>query len=328
MKIVILDGASLNGGVADPWPPLGEFGEWVMYESTPEDKVVERAKDADILLINKVTMDAALMDALPSLKLIAVTAAGTNVVDLKAAGERGIPVCNTPAYGTDAVAQHVFALIFELCRHVALHSDSVRSGEWGRRKDFCYWLTPQIELTGKTLGIFGFGNLGQRVAEIGHAFRMNVIACAHRPMPEPGYKPFEFVSREELFRRSDVLSLHCPLTPETQGLVCADTLALMKPGSLVINTARGPVVSGKDMADALARGHIAGFAADVLEQEPPRDDDPLLAAPHAIITPHIAWATSGAMTNILTITFENIRRFLAGNPQNVVNASFLKAVSR
>ncbi|WP_298067735.1 D-2-hydroxyacid dehydrogenase [uncultured Mailhella sp.] len=324
MKIVILDGCALNMGVADPWSRLGEFGEWVMYETTPQELLAERAQDADILVINKAPIDAGLLERLPRLKLIAVTAAGTNVVDLKAAGERGIPVCNTPAYGTDAVAQHVFALLLELCRHTALHTESVRRGDWRRRQEFCYWLTPQIELTGKTLGIFGFGDLGRRVAEIGHAFRMKVIACAHRPMPKPGYEPFEFVSREELFRCSDVLSLHCPLTAETRGLVCAETLALMKNGSLLINTSRGPVVSDKDVADALNSGHLAGFAADVLEEEPPQDDDPLLTAPNVLLTPHIAWATSGAMSNIAEITAENIRRFLAGNPQNVVNAALLK----
>lgn len=327
MKIVILDGYALNKGVADSWSRFSEFGEWVMYEETPEDKLEERAKDADIIVINKALIGAALLEKLPKLKLIAVTAAGTNVVDVKAAGERGIAVCNTPAYGTDAVAQHVFALLLELCRHTALHNESVRRGDWRRCKDFCYWLTPQIELTGKTLGIFGFGDLGRRVGEIGHAFRMRVIACAHRPTPKPGYEPFEFVSREELFRRSDVLSLHCPLTAETKGLVCAETLSLMKPGSIIVNTSRGPVVSGRDVAAALKQGRLAGFAADVLEEEPPMDDDPLFSAPNTLFTPHIAWATSGAMSNIVDITVENIRCFLAGKPQNVVNAALLKATA-
>jgi len=324
MKITVLDGYTLENGLESPWPQFEEFGEWEAYARTPQEKVVERARGADILVINKVAVDAALMDVLPDLKCIAVTAAGTNVVDLKAAGERGIPVCNTPAYGTDAVAQHVFALLLELCRHTALHNDSVHRGDWGRCGDFCYMLTPQIELTGKTLGIFGFGNLGQRVAEIGHAFGMKVLACARRKMPEPGCRPFAFVSREELFRRSDVLSLHCPLTEETRGLVCAGTLALMKPGALLINTSRGPVVNGKDVAEALRSGRLGGFGTDVLEQEPPVEGDPLLAAPNTIITPHIAWSTDGARRNIVDITMANIRGFVQGSPQNVVNQAFLR----
>ncbi len=324
MKIVVLDGYTLRAGMESPWPVSDAADEWVCYDRTPADKVSERAAGADILVVNKVVVDASLMDALPSLRCIAVTAAGTNVIDLEAAGARGIAVCNTPAYGTDAVAQHVFALLLELCRHTALHDESVRRGDWARCEDFCYALTPQVELTGRTLGIFGFGNLGRRVAEIGHAFGMKVLACAHRPVPAPGYEPFAFVSREELFRESDVLSLHCPLTDETRGLVCRETLELMKPGSFVINTSRGPVVRGEDVARALQEGRLGGFAADVLEHEPPSMDDPLLSAPRSLITPHIAWMTDGARHNIVAITMENIRRFREGNPQNVVNAAYMK----
>ena len=324
MNIVVLDGYTLRAGMEEPWPMNGA-DNWTVYDRTPESLVAERAAEAEILVVNKAVVDAALMDALPRLRCIAVTAAGTNIVDLQAAGERGIPVCNTPAYGTDAVAQHVFALLLELCRHTALHDASVRRGDWARCEDFCYALTPQVELTGRTLGIFGFGNLGRRVAEIGHAFGMKVLACAHRPVPAPDYEPFEFVSREELFRRSDVLSLHCPLTEETRGLVCRETLDLMKPGSIIINTARGPVVRGADVAEALREGRLGGFGADVLESEPPSEDDPLLSAPHSLITPHIAWMTDGARRNIISITLENIRRFKEGNPQNVVNRAWLKA---
>jgi glycerate dehydrogenase len=278
-----------------------------------------------VLVTNKGVIGEAELAQLPDVKLIAVTAAGTNVVDHEAAGKRGIPVCNTPAYGTDAVAQHVFALILELCRRTSLHHASVLDGEWNRRGDFCYWLTPQMELTGKTLGVFGFGNLGRRVAELAHAFRMNVVACAHRETEKPDWEPFEFVSREELFRRSDVISLHCPLTKETRGLVCAETLAMMKPGALLINTARGPVVNSRDAAEALHSGRLGGFGTDVLEQEPPAADEALFSAPNVIITPHIAWATDGARGNIVNITLENIRAFLRGAPQNVVNRSFLSA---
>ncbi len=325
MKIVVLDGHTLRAGMESPWPASDSADEWVCYDRTPADKVLERSAGADVLVVNKTVMDAALMDALPTLRCIAVTAAGTNVIDSEAAGARGIVVCNTPAYGTDAVAQHVFALLLELCRHTALHDESVRRGDWARCEDFCYALTPQVELTGKTLGIFGFGNLGRRVAELGHAFGMKVVACAHRPVPAPDYAPFAFVSREELFRESDVLSLHCPLTDETRGLVCRETLALMKKGAILINTSRGPVVRGEDVAEALREGRLGGFGADVLESEPPAMDDPLLSAPHSLITPHIAWMTDGARRNIVSITLENIRRFREGNPQNVVNGAFLKA---
>lgn len=323
MKITVLDGRTLQTGMAFPWPVDGP-DEWTCYESSTSEEVRERAAGAEVLVINKVVMDAALMDALPDLRCIAVTAAGTNVVDGRAAAERGIVVCNTPAYGTDAVAQHVFALLLELCRRTSLHDESVRRGDWGRCGDFCYSLTPQVELTGKTFGVFGFGNLGRRVAEIAHAFGMNVIACAHRPVPAPGYEPFAFVSKEELFRRADVISLHCPLTEETRGLVCRETLSLMKPGSIIINTARGPVVRGEDVAEALRGGRLGGFAADVLEQEPPSMDDPLLSAPHTLITPHLAWMTDGARRNIVSITLENIRRYKEGNPQNVVNREWLR----
>ena len=325
MKIVVLDGYSLETGKGSPWTPLGEFAEYVVYDRTPAEAMVERSAGADVLVTNKVVIGEAELAQLPDVKLIAVTAAGTNVVDHEAAGKRGIPVCNTPAYGTDAVAQHVFALILELCRRTSLHHASVLDGEWNRRGDFCYWLTPQMELTGKTLGVFGFGNLGRRVAELAHAFRMNVVACAHRETEKPDWEPFEFVSREELFRRSDVISLHCPLTEETRGLVCAETLAMMKPGALLINTARGPVVNSRDAAEALHSGRLGGFGTDVLEQEPPAADEALFSAPNVIITPHIAWATDGARGNIVNITLENIRAFLRGAPQNVVNRSFLSA---
>ena len=323
MKIVVLDGYTLRAGLESPWPVSGD-DEWICHDRTAPEEVVGRSAGAEVLVVNKVVMDGVVMDRLPSLRCIAVTAAGTNVIDSRAAGERGIVVCNTPAYGTDAVAQHVFALLLELCRHTALHDASVRRGDWARCGDFCYALTPQVELTGKTLGVFGFGNLGRRVAELGHAFGMKVLACAHRPVPAPGYEPFAFVSQEELFRQSDVLSLHCPLTEETRALVRRDTLALMKPGAMIINTSRGPVVRGKDVAEALESGRLGAFAADVLEEEPPFADEPLLTAPRCLITPHLAWMTDGARRNIVSMTLENIRCYREGHPRNVVNAQWLR----
>ena len=319
MRIVVLDDDSLQMGRGSPWKGLEGMGEVVAYGSTPADLVEERAREADVLVTNKAVLDAGLIGRLLRLKCIAVTAAGTNVVDGAAARRRGIPVCNTPAYGTDAVAQHVFALLLELCRRTALHDASIRDGEWARRGTFCYWLTPQMELTGRTLGVFGYGSLGRRVAEIGHAFGMDVVACSHHPQPAPDFAPFAFADRDELFRRADVVSLHCPLTEETRGVVCARTLALMKPGGIVINTSRGPVCNSADVADALRSGHLAAFGADVLEKEPPSADDPLLSAPNTLITPHLAWSTNGARQNIIDITVENIRCFAAGRPQNVVN---------
>ena len=319
MRIVILDDDSLRMSEQSPWTALDGLGQWTAYGATPPESVAERASDADVLVINKVLLDAEILGRLPRLKCIAVTAAGTNVVDGAAARARGIPVCNTPAYGTDAVAQHAFALLLELCRRTALHDKSIRDGEWTRRGTFCYWLTPQVELTGKTLGVFGYGNLGRRVAELGHAFGMKVVACSHHPQPMPDFAPFAFVDKEELFSVADVISLHCPLTSETKGLVSARTLGMMKPGGIIINTCRGPVCSSADVAEALRSGHLAAFGADVLEQEPPAADDPLLSAPNTLLTPHLAWATNGARQNIIDITVENIRCFAAGNPQNVVN---------
>ncbi len=319
MRIVVLDDETLRMGRGSPWTALEKIGDVMAYAATPADLVEERAREADVLVVNKVVLDADLIGRLPRLRCVAVTAAGTNVVDVAAARKRDIPVCNTPAYGTDAVAQHVFALLLELCRRTSLHDASIRNGEWARRGSFCYWLTPQVELTGRTMGVFGYGNLGKRVAEIAHAFGMKVIACSHRPQPEPAFAPFEYVGGDELFRRADVISLHCPLTEETRGLVCARTLAMMKPGGIVINTCRGPVCDSADVADALRSGHLAAFAADVLEHEPPAPDDPLHSAPNTLLTPHLAWATNGARQNIIDITVRNICCFAAGAPQNVVN---------
>ena len=319
MRAVILDDKSLQIGGESPWGPLRQLCEYEAYAGTPPDLVVERSREADILIVNKVEINAAVMDQLPRLKCIAVSATGTNIVDSAAARERGIPVCNTPAYGTDAVAQHVFALLLELCRRTSLHDASIRRGDWAACGDFCYWLTPQMELTGKTLGIFGYGNLGRRVAEIAHAFRMDVIACAHSPKPLPDFTPFAFVSGEELFARADIITLHCPLTDETRNLVRREMLERVKPGCIIVNTSRGGTVNSADVAEALRSGRLAAFAADVLEHEPPSPDDPLLSAPNTLLTPHLAWATDNARRNIVSITIENIRAFMQGRPQNAVN---------
>ena len=319
MRIVILDGYTLNPGDLS-WDGLKVFGDLIVYDSTPHDKILERAQGAQVLITNKTPLRADTLAALPDLRCICVLATGYDVIDIAAASARNIPVCNTPAYGVDSVAQHVFALLLELCRGVARHDASVRDGEWGRRQEFCYWLSPQVELTGKTLGIVGFGNNGRRVGELAHAFGMDVLA--HEPKPgalAPAYAPFAFVGLDELFARSHVISLHCPLTDATRGMVNAQRLASMQKGSLIINTGRGPLLDEAAVAEALHSGQLGGLGTDVLAVEPPMADNPLLKSPNTWITPHIAWASMRARRNIIDITVANLRAFMEGKALNVVN---------
>lgn len=318
MNIVILDAFPLNPG-DNPWEPLLVLGNVTVYDRTMPEEVLSRAAEADILLVNKVRLTAEILEALPRLRYIGMLSTGYDVVDIKAAAARGIPVCNVRAYGTESVAQHAMALLLELCRRAGLHDASVRAGEWTRSGEWCYWLTPQVELAGKTIGIAGFGHTGHRVAELARAFGMRVIAHTRTAATVPDWPGFALVDRETLFRESHVLSLHCPLFPETRSMVNAETLGLMPAGAMIINTARGPLVHEQDMADALAGGHIAGYATDVLEQEPPAPNNPLLTAPNVIITPHMAWASAGARRNITAIAAGNIGAFLRGEPLNVVN---------
>jgi glycerate dehydrogenase len=279
--------------------------------------VRERAAGAEIVLTNKAVLPRTVIEALRELKYFGVLATGYNVVDIAAAKERGIPVANVPGYGTAAVAQHVFALLLELTQRTGLHSDTVREGEWTRSPDWCYWRTPLVELSGITMGIVGYGAIGKAVARIAQAFGMNVIAATRTP--RDAADGVTFTSIDDLFRRADVVSLHCPLTPETQGMVNAARLATMKPSAFLINTGRGPLVVEQDLADALRNARIAGAAADVLSTEPPPADNPLLAAPHCIITPHIAWAPRASRQRLLDAVVENVKAFLAGAPVNVVN---------
>jgi len=319
MRIVILDGHTLNPGDLS-WDGLKVFGDLIVYDSTPHDKIVERAQGAQSLITNKTPLRADTLAALPDVRCICVLATGYDVVDIAAARDRKIPVCNTPAYGVDSVAQHVFALLLELCRGAARHDASVRDGEWERRREFCYWLSPQVELTGKTMGIAGFGNNGRRVGELAHAFGMEVLAYDPKPdVRAPAYAPFAFVGLDELFARSHVISLHCPLTDATRAMVNAQRLALMQKGSLIINTGRGPVLDEAAVAEALHSGQLGGLGADVLAVEPPLADNPLLKTPNTCITPHIAWASLRARSNIINITAANLRGFVEGKPQNVVN---------
>jgi len=315
MKIVVLDGYTMNPGDLS-WEGLERLGECTVYDRTPPEKVVERAAGAEIILTNKVPFDRERLARLPALKYIGVLATGYNIIDTAAARERGIVVTNVPTYATQSVAQLVFALVLELAHHAGDHSRGVHESRWTRSPDFCYWDWPLVELDGLVMGIVGFGRIGRAVADMARAFGMKVLAHDAAAPPQTGA---ESVDLETLFRRSDVVSLHCPLTPETEDLVNAKRLALMKPTALLINTSRGPVVNERDLADALNTGRIAGAGLDVLSTEPPKADNPLLGAKNCILTPHIAWATRAARERLMKTVVANVRAFLAGRPQNVVN---------
>lgn len=318
MQIVVLDGAILNPG-DNPWTPLEELGELTVYPDSTEDQILSRASHATVLITNKTPLTAATIQALPNLRYIGVVATGYNVVDVQAAAVRHIPVCNVVAYGVDSVAQHVLALMLELSRRTSLHDASVKAGDWTRSGQWCYWNSPQVELTGMTMGIMGFGNIGRRVGELCHCFGMEILACQRSPHNPPAYSPFRFVEEEELFASADIISLHCPLTDTNQGMINAARLARMKPGALLINTARGPLLDEAAVAAALHSGHLGGLGVDVLSQEPPAADNPLLHAPRTIITPHLSWATLKARRNITRLAAENIKAWLAGSPTHVVN---------
>ena len=307
MNIVVLDGYTANPGDLS-WAEFDQFGPCTVHDRTPEGLVVERARDAQIVLTNKFILSRATIAALPRLRYIGVLATGHNVVDTIAARERGIPVCNVPEYSTPNVAQAVFALLLELTNHTGHHTQTVRDGRWCAAKDFCYWDRPLVELQGLTLGLVGHGRIGQAVERIGLAFGMRVMTCGRGG------------DLDSLLRASDVVSLHCPLTPETQQLVNTVRLAQMKPTALLINTARGGLIHEADLANALNRDQLAGAGLDVLSTEPPSPDNPLLQTKNCLITPHIAWATRDARVRLLKIAAANIRAWLLGQPQNLVNA--------
>jgi glycerate dehydrogenase len=315
MNIVVLDGYTLNPGDLS-WDELQSLGPCAIYDRTLPADVAHRAADAGILLTNKTELTGSQIQNLPRLKYIGVLATGVNVVDLAAASARGIPVTNVPAYGTKSVAQMTFALLLELAHHTGHHARTVSEGRWAHSTDWCYWDFPLIELDGLTLGVVGFGRIGRAVAELGVAFGMKVLAFDRTVKVAP---PFvRFVELDALFRESDIVSLHCPLTPETAELVNAQRLALMKPTGFLLNTSRGPLVDERALAEALNSGRIAGAAMDVLSKEPPSADNPLLTAKNCIITPHLAWATRAARSRLMKIAVENVRAFLQGRPQNVV----------
>jgi glycerate dehydrogenase len=317
MKIVVLDGFTLNPGDLS-WAALEALGDCVIYDRTVPSSVVERAREAEAVFTNKVVLGRAEFAKLPRLRYIGVLATGYNVVDVAAARERGIVVTNIPAYGTRSVAQMTFSLILELTQHVGHHAQTVRDGRWSESKDFCYWDFPLVELEGLTLGLVGFGRIGRAVAEVALAFGMKVIAF------DPGMTSNTMtgvasVDQKTLFCQSDIISLHCPLTSENAGLVNAASLALMKPTAFLINTSRGPLVKEADLADALNAGRIAGAGLDVLAVEPPLPDNPLLKAKNCLITPHISWATTAARRRLMDTAVNNLRAFINGGAENVVN---------
>lgn len=316
-KMVVLDGYCLNPGDL-AWDGLGRLGALEVHERTAEQQVVERARGAEIVLLNKTPVTAAAMEQLPGLRYVGVLATGHNIVDVAAARARGIVVTNVPTYGTASVAQFVFALLLELCQHVGEHAAAVRAGQWARSADWSFHLSPLVELEGKTMGIVGFGRIGRRTGQLARAFGMRVVAHDARPSDAPETADFRWAGLEELLPVSDVVSLHCPLTPETAGLIRAERLRLMKPSAFLINTARGPLVAEQDLADALNSGAIAGAGLDVLSLEPPVAGNPLLEAKNCIVTPHIAWATREARARLLDIAVRNVEAYLAGAPENVV----------
>lgn len=317
MQIVLLDGYASNPGDLT-WEPLKEMGEVTVYDRTQPSEVVERAHDAEIIVTNKVTLTRQTLEQLPNLRLICVLATGYNTIDTLAARDLGITVCNVPAYSTDSVAQMVFALILNMTNRVAHYARQTREGRWSAAPDFCYWDLPVSELAGKTLGIVGLGHIGAKVASIAREFGMDVFAFTSKNSIDlPDY--IQKTTLEGLFGVSDILTLHCPLTPDTHELINARTLARMKRGALLVNTGRGPLVNEADVAEALASGQLGGYGADVMCSEPPTADNPLFAQPNAFITPHIAWASVEARQRLLNATFDNIRAFQDGHPKNVVN---------
>jgi glycerate dehydrogenase len=318
MRIVVLDGYTLNPGDLS-WAGIEAFGELTVYERTPKEKILERSEGAEVLLTNKTPLDKQMLNQLPTLKYIGVLATGYNVIDTEAAHRNGVIVSNTPGYGTSSVAQMTFALLLELCMHAQRHADAVSNGDWSTSRDWCFWNYPLIELKGKVMGIIGFGDIGQKVADIATAFDMRIVATSRTETDQSWRKNFTWKPLDDLLRMSDVVSLHCPLTPETKGLINAGNLKKMNNTAFLINTSRGPLVVEDELANALNGGIIAGAGLDVLGVEPPVSNNPLLAARNCIVTPHIAWATKESRKRLMDMVTENLRDFLNGNPKNVVS---------
>ncbi len=318
MNIVVLDGYTLNPGDLS-WDGLKELGDTVVYERTPADRTAERIGNAEIVITNKTVIDRGVLDSCPSLRYVGVLATGYNVVDVEAARERGITVTNVPTYGTSAVGQFAIALLLEICHHIGLHGQSVREGAWTKSADFCYWKQPLIELDGKTMGIIGFGRIGRKTGQIAQALGMRILASGSRRVPEMESETMRYVELDELLAQSDVISLHCPLSEKTRGIINRNSIARMKEGVIIINTSRGPLIVEEDLAQALNSGKVYAAGLDVVSVEPVRSDNPLLTARNCIITPHIAWAPKEERKRLLEIAVGNVRSFCAGSPMNVVN---------
>ncbi|MFA7533569.1 MAG: D-2-hydroxyacid dehydrogenase [Tissierellaceae bacterium] len=318
MKIVVLEGYTLNPGDLS-WKQMEDMGELTVYPRTSPEDISERIGDAEIVFVNKLPITREVLNKCPNIRFLGVLATGYNNVDIAAARERGIVVSNIPTYGTDAVAQFTIALLLELSHHIGAHSEAVKSGEWTNSPDWTFWKYPLIELQGKTLGIIGFGRIGQKTAKIAEALGMDILVYTNTLRPELETESCKFSNLEELLEKSDVISLHCPLVPETEGIINRETIEKMKDGVMVINTSRGQLIVEEDLRDALNSGKVAGAACDVVSVEPIKEDNPLLSAKNIIITPHIAWAPKESRIRLLNIAVDNLKAFLSGKPENVVN---------
>lgn len=318
MKIVVLDGYTLNPGDLS-WKELDTLGQVAVYDRTPADKVIERIGDSEIIFTNKTLITREVLEKIQNVKWIGVLATGYNVVDVVAAKEKGILVSNVPTYGTTAVGQFVVALLLEICHHVGAHSEAVKKGQWSSSEDFCFWNYPLIELSGKTMGIIGFGRIGQATGKIAKALGMEVVVVDQYVNEEMVTQGFKYVTLDALLAQADVISLHCPLFPENTGMINKENIAKMKEGVILINTSRGPLVNEQDLADALNSGKVAAAGLDVVSSEPIKEDNPLLKAKNCMITPHIAWAPKESRERLLGIAVDNLKAFLRGTPVNVVN---------
>ncbi len=318
MKIVVLDGYTLNPGDLS-WDGLQKLGDLTVYERTSADKVIERIADASIVYTNKTEITREVLQACPNIEWIGVLATGYNVVDVEYASDKGIPVCNVPIYGTTAVAQMVFALLLELCHHVGDHEQSVKAGDWSKSVDFCYWNSPLVELAGKTMGIVGLGKIGQATAKIAQAFGMNILAYDEYKHTELQSKTLRYTRLADLLKKSDVISLHCPMLSNTEGMISKEAISKMKDGVMIINTSRGGLIVEADLRDALDSGKVAGAACDVVSAEPITKDNPLLGAKNIVITPHIAWAPKESRARLMAVAVSNLASHIGGETVNAVN---------
>ena len=317
LKIIVLDGYTENPGDLS-WEALAKLGDLTVYDRTPANKIVERIGDAEAVYTNKTPIGKDIIAACDKMRFIGILATGYNVVDVEAAKEKGITVCNIPAYGTDAVAQFAIALLLELCHHIGEHAACVKRGDWTKSPDWCFWNYPLVELAGKTVGIIGFGRIGQRTAEIAQALQMKILAYDAFPIKGLETETLKHADLDTVLKHADVIMLHCPLSPDTQGIINKNTIAKMKHGVMIVNNSRGPLIVEEDLKNALNSGKIAGAAVDVVSTEPIQADNPLLYAKNIIITPHISWASKESRQRLMDIAVENLAQFIAGNPVNQV----------